>query len=86
MSKSLTIAALLASLTLGGCLGETGGEELFDQTAYQRGKHHFNAGRFGLAVSHFQSAVRREPSSIEALNGLAASYDRLGRYDLQTRS
>ena len=50
MSKSLTIAALLASLTLGGCLGETGGEELFDQTAYQRGKHHFNAGMIGINV------------------------------------
>ncbi|MEE9210739.1 MAG: tetratricopeptide repeat protein, partial [Kiloniellales bacterium] len=40
---------------------------------------------FGLAVNHFQSAVRREPDSIEALNGLAATYDRLGRYDLSAR-
>ena len=86
MSKSLTIAALLASLTLGGCLGgTTGGGEFVDLSAYQRGKLHFNAGRFGLAVNHFQSAVRREPASIEALNGLAASYDRLGRYDLSAR-
>ncbi len=85
MSKSLTIVALLASLTLGGCLGGTGGGELIDLSAYQRGKLHFNAGQFGLAVNHFQSAVRREPGSIEALNGLAASYDRLGRYDISAR-
>ena len=85
MSKSLTIAALLTSLTLGGCLGGAGEGEFVDLSAYERGKFHFNAGQFGLAVNHFQSAVRREPSSIEALNGLAASYDRLGRYDLSAR-
>ncbi len=85
MSKSLTIAALLASLTLGGCLGGTGGSDFIDLSSYDRGKLHFNAGQFGLAVNHFQSAVRREPSSVEALNGLAASYDRLGRYDLSAR-
>ncbi len=85
MSKSLTIAALFASLTLGGCLGGTGGSDFVDLSAYQRGKHHFNVGHFGLAVSHFQSAVRREPDSVEALNGLAASYDKLGRFDLSAR-
>ncbi len=85
MSKSLTIVALLASLTLGGCLGGTGAGEIVDLSAYQRGKFHFNAGQFGLAVGHFQSAVRREPDSVEALNGLAASYDKLGRYDLSAR-
>ncbi len=85
MSKSLTIAALFASLTLGGCLGGTGGSDFVDLSAYQRGKHHFNVGHFGLAVSHFESAVRREPSSVEALNGLAASYDKLGRFDLSAR-
>jgi hypothetical protein len=85
MSKSLTIAALLASLTLGGCLGGTGGGQSIDLSSYERGKLHYNAGQFGLAVQHFQSAVSRKPGSIEALNGLAASYDRLGRYDLSAR-
>ncbi len=85
MSKSLKIVTLLASLTLGGCLGGADGGEWVDLSAYERGKLHFNAGQFGLAVNHFQSAVRREPGSVEALNGLAASYDRLGRYDLSAR-
>ena len=82
MSKNPTIIAILASLTLGGCLGGTDGGQPIDMSAYERGKSQFSAGRFGLAVKHFQSAVNREPASIEALNGLAASYDRLGRYDL----
>ena len=85
MSKSHKIIAILASLTLGGCLGGTDRPQLFDMSAYERGKSHFSAGQFGLAVKHFQSAVNREPASIEALNGLAASYDRLGRYDLSAR-
>ncbi|MHA1151421.1 MAG: tetratricopeptide repeat protein [Alphaproteobacteria bacterium] len=85
MSKSLTIVAILTSLALGGCLGGTDGGELAEQSAYQRGKFHFNARQFGLAVNHFESAIRREPNSVEALNGLAASYDRLGRYDLSAR-
>ncbi len=85
MSKSHKIIAILASLTLGGCLGGTDRPQLFDMSAYERGKSHFSAGQFGLAVKHFQSAVDSEPASIEALNGLAASYDRLGRYDLSAR-
>ncbi len=85
MSKSHTIIAVLASLTLGGCLGGTDGPQPIDMSAYERGKSHFSVGQFGLAVKHFQSAVDREPASIEALNGLAASYDRLGRYDLSAR-
>jgi hypothetical protein len=47
MSKSLTIAALLASLTLGGCLGGTGGGQSIDLSSYERGKLHYNAGQFG---------------------------------------
>ncbi len=85
MSKSHTIIAILASLTLGGCLGGPDRAQPIDMAAYERGKSHFSVGQFGLAVKHFQSAVDREPASIEALNGLAASYDRLGRYDLSAR-
>ena len=85
MSKSHKIVAILASLTLGGCLGGTDGGQPIDMSAYERGKSHFGAGQFGLAVKHFQSAVDHDPASVEALNGLAASYDRLGRYDLSAR-
>ncbi len=52
---------------------------------YEKGKAHFNAGQFGLAVNEFQAARAETPSSVEILNGLAATYDRLGRFDLADR-
>ena len=52
---------------------------------YVRGKSNFANANFGLAVKNFGMALSRDPSSVEALNGLAASYDRLGRFELSTR-
>lgn len=54
-------------------------------TPYDRGSLHFNAGRFGLAVKHFEIAISQDPDSVKALNGLAASFDRLQRYQLAER-
>ncbi len=85
MSKKFGFIAVFASLVLGACLGGTGDGQYIDLSFYERGKFHYNAGQYGLAVKHFRSAADREPGSVEALNGLAASYDRLGRYDLATR-
>ncbi len=53
--------------------------------AKKQGKEHFAAGHFGLAVKYFRLAVARNPVSIEALNGLAASYDQLARFDVAER-
>ncbi len=83
--KNFRFVAVFASLAFGACAGLTEDGESGDLSFYGRGKLHYNAGQYGLAVKHFQSAVDREPGSVEALNGLAASYDRLGRYDLATR-
>ena len=85
MWKRSGFLAVFASLTLGGCLGGTGNDQFPDLSFYERGKLHYDAGQYGLAVKHFRSAVDREPGSVEALNGLAASYDWLGRYDLSAR-
>jgi tetratricopeptide (TPR) repeat protein len=52
---------------------------------YEKGKAHFNAGQLGLAVNEFQAARAETPGSVEILNGLAATYDRLGRFDLADR-
>ena len=54
-------------------------------TNYERGKHHFAQGRYGLAVKHFHTALARDPGSIKAMNALAASFDRLGRFDVAER-
>ena len=83
--KNFCFVAVFASLALGACAGLTEDGGYGDLSFYGRGKLHYNAGQYGLAVKHFRSAVDREPGSVEALNGLAASYDRLGRYDLATR-
>jgi len=47
---------------------------------------HFERGNFGLAQRYFQDAVEKAPKDALAWVGLAASYDRLGRFDLADRS
>lgn len=47
-----------------------------------QGKLHFMSGNYGLAEKHFREAVELRRDNSEALLGLAASYDRLGRFDL----
>jgi Flp pilus assembly protein TadD len=51
-----------------------------------RGKKHFRAADFGLAERHFRRAVELHPRDLEAWIGLAASYDRLRRFDLADRA
>src|SRR5687767_1972656 len=53
--------------------------------AYGAGKRHLVEGATGLAIDAFRHAVRLDPKSIDALNGLAAAYDRIGRFDLSRR-
>jgi Flp pilus assembly protein TadD len=58
----------------------SGGEDL------QLGKDHFRNANYGLAEKHFRLAVEQSQDSVEALIGLAASYDQLGRFDLADRT
>ena len=50
------------------------------------GKKHYRANDFGLAEKHFRRAVETHPRDAEAWLGLAASYDRLRRFDLADRA
>jgi Flp pilus assembly protein TadD len=50
------------------------------------GKQHFRAARYELAERHFRRAVELRPDDLEAWIGLAASYDRLRRFDLADRA
>ena len=50
------------------------------------GKKHFRAANFGLAERHFRRAVEMHPRDLESWIGLAASYDRLRRWDLADRA
>jgi len=46
------------------------------------GVEHFSRGNYGLAERYFRDAVEKAPKDATAWIGLAASYDRLRRFDL----
>jgi Flp pilus assembly protein TadD len=50
------------------------------------GTEHFNRGSYGLAERYFRDAVEKAPRDVTAWVGLAASYDRLARFDLADRA
>jgi Flp pilus assembly protein TadD len=50
------------------------------------GKKHYRAGNYGDAEKYFRRAVEAAPRDVEAWMGLAASYDRLRRFDLADRA
>jgi Flp pilus assembly protein TadD len=50
------------------------------------GIEHFNRGSYGLAERYFRDAVEKAPRDVTAWVGLAASYDRLARFDLADRA
>lgn len=66
--------------TADGLLGSDPNDDL------SLGKRHFRAAQFGLAEQHFRKAVELHPRDAEAWLGLAASYDRLRRFDLADRA
>jgi tetratricopeptide (TPR) repeat protein len=70
----------VAPLAKPGFLGDDPNDDL------QTGKKYFRANNFGLAQRSFQSAVEKHPNDAEAWVGLAASYDRLHRFDLADRA
>ena len=50
------------------------------------GRQHFAKSDYGLAERYFRQAVEANPKSSEAWVGLAASYDRLRRFELAERA
>jgi len=52
----------------------------------QLGKKYFRSNNFGLAEKSFRTAVEKHPNDAGAWVGLAASYDRLHRFDLADRA
>jgi len=51
-----------------------------------KAKLHFNNDDYGLAEKYYRQAVEENPNLTEAWMGLAASYDRLRRFDLAVRA
>lgn len=88
------IAALLVPLFLASCSTSRidvratalkQGSGALGAGALAKGRMLFDRGEYALAVDAFRQAVRYAPGSADALNGLAVSYDHLGRYDLSQR-
>jgi Tfp pilus assembly protein PilF len=76
---SYTLASLNENIRI------TGAGQTTEVSAHEQGKYYFRAEQFGLAVKYFEEAVSENPQAVDSLNGLAASYDRLGRHDLSER-
>lgn len=88
--------ALLASvaLAIGGCASDDAAFNVRATAdplaaASKRGSPMLVEGRAALALGNtgtaleaFRKALRQQPDSIEALAGIAACYERMGRYDL----
>ncbi|MCZ6609876.1 MAG: tetratricopeptide repeat protein [Alphaproteobacteria bacterium] len=80
----------LASVLLASCSQDWSSSDQFkfsdnQNNPYAAGKARMAAGHYGLAVESFRKVLAKEPLSIKALNGLAATYDLLGRFDLAER-
>lgn len=50
------------------------------------GREYFARGAFGTAERYFRDAVEKAPQDRAAWIGLAASYDRIGRFDLADKA
>ena len=50
--------------------------------AVRMGLEQYNRGNYGLSQRYFKDAVEKAPKDVTAWVGLAASYDRLRRFDL----
>lgn len=97
-AQALGLMCCLA--VLGGCQNLTEEQRLLAESgdrahdpkfhasddALTAGKVQFRAGNWGLAEENFRRAVELAPRDAEAWIGLAASYDRLRRFDLADRA
>ena len=52
----------------------------------RQAQEYFNRGIYGTAERYFQRAVEKAPKDASAWIGLAATYDRLARFDLADRA
>jgi Flp pilus assembly protein TadD len=83
---SVNPAPTEATVITGGTPSSTGvsGEE--PKSDLEWGKRYYRENQFGNAEKHFRRAVEQSPRDLEAWIGLAASYDKLKRFDLADRA
>jgi Flp pilus assembly protein TadD len=61
-------------------------EEYPDSEVFKVAKVQFSQGNYGLAARYYERSVEVDPNNAEAWLGLAASYDRVRRFDLADRA
>ena len=92
MRKFRLVPTMLLLTLLAACAHpRTGAKPLaigLDQQAadfdpYLAGRDALSQGAIGLAVEQFRRALRSDPDSVPALNGLAVAYDEIGRFDVR---
>ena len=85
-------AALAMLGLLNGCAGSSSisgirpvGDVAVGQTSVAAGNALVARGQYGLAVAAYRRVLRLDPANSQALEGLAISYELLGRADLADR-
>jgi Flp pilus assembly protein TadD len=89
-------AGMIGALALAGCSTMEVNSRPLDATVarpilpadepLRKAQKHFKRGDYGLAEKHYRLAVELDPQNLDAWIGLAASYDRLRRFDLAGRA
>jgi tetratricopeptide (TPR) repeat protein len=88
------ILALMAGVAVTGCTREiairpVGASPLAAMAAPSErvleGRTQLALGNAGLAIESFRRALTADPKSVDALAGLAAAYERLGRFDVASQ-
>ena len=95
MTKHLIGLSLIAALAATACSsGELNVRSIASPLSAGRqpanfrlaeGNAQFALGNIALALEAYRKALREQPASIDAMVGLAACYDRMGRHDLSRR-
>ena len=94
--KLIRAAMLMTAVVLAGCQSskvDTSSTESLDAgmglapvSELAQGQAQFADANYGLAEKYFRKAVEQRPDDADALLGLAASYDELGRFDFAERA
>ncbi len=86
---AIGVAVMLAGCSTTASIGEDaaiGAVQTPGADDVQVASKHFKEGSYGNASKYFKLAVEKEPKNPDAWLGLAASYDRLRRFDLADRA
>lgn len=98
MSGGTKFLACTAMLVVAACGGEAGKLEIRPKPyalapgkkpvsfRVAEGHQQMALNNVALALESYRNALREDPESIDAFAGIAAAYDRMGRYDLAKRN